>query len=256
MHSDCLTGEFSSSVAKKSSGVISSGAACGTEWVQFSAGWLKKPGSRVQREVGVWAFGRGAPRKVDFLNFSRAGGQDGLLFLLSSPLLCSVLSSLPESVLARELQRNERAPGHRVGRQNDKGSAIAGPFRDLFQPRRRPHVLRHSDLRPGAAPRCRPREERRIETTRPERDRKSATIMAGGTEPFPPLTAAADRQLHSEAAGLVRRRRKSSILGTELRVGDTGAPSLATGIAHLHGTAKVRCVVSAGRRRKKLADFS
>ncbi|KAK4233696.1 TLC domain-containing protein [Achaetomium macrosporum] len=61
--------------------------------------------------------------------------------------------------------------------------------------------------------------------------------MAGGTEPFPALTSAGDRQLHSEA-NAPRRRRKSSILGTELRVGDTGAPSLATGIAHLNGIAK------------------
>jgi acyl-CoA-dependent ceramide synthase len=64
--------------------------------------------------------------------------------------------------------------------------------------------------------------------------------MTGGSEPFPPLTAAADRQFHSAPdANVTRRRRKSSILGSELRVGDTGAPALATSIAHLNGTAKV-----------------
>jgi len=65
--------------------------------------------------------------------------------------------------------------------------------------------------------------------------------MAGGSEPFPLLTTAADRQLHSASndANGPRRRRKSSILGSELRVGDTGAPSLATGIAHHNGAAKV-----------------
>ncbi|KAK3905591.1 TLC domain-containing protein [Staphylotrichum tortipilum] len=65
--------------------------------------------------------------------------------------------------------------------------------------------------------------------------------MAGGSEPFPPLnTKASDRQLRSattDASG-ARRRRKSSILGSELRLGDTGAPSLATGIAHHNGAAK------------------
>ncbi|KAL2271551.1 hypothetical protein VTJ83DRAFT_922 [Remersonia thermophila] len=57
--------------------------------------------------------------------------------------------------------------------------------------------------------------------------------MAGGTEPFPPLTSAADRMtadLNSNS-NVARRRRKSSALGSDLRVGDTGAPSLATGIA-------------------------
>ena len=64
--------------------------------------------------------------------------------------------------------------------------------------------------------------------------------MAGGSEPFPPLPATADRQFHStNDVNGTRRRRKSSILGSELRVGDTGAPSLATGIAHHNGSAKV-----------------
>ena len=65
--------------------------------------------------------------------------------------------------------------------------------------------------------------------------------MAGGSEPFPPLPATADRQFHSATNDVngTRRRRKSSILGSELRVGDTGAPSLATGIAHHNGAAKV-----------------
>ncbi|GAB1320408.1 sphingosine N-acyltransferase lag1 [Madurella fahalii] len=63
--------------------------------------------------------------------------------------------------------------------------------------------------------------------------------MPGGTEPFPPLATAADRQLHSAGdVNTARRRRKSSVLGAELRVGDTGAPALATSIAHLNGTAK------------------
>ncbi|KAK4146176.1 TLC domain-containing protein [Dichotomopilus funicola] len=66
--------------------------------------------------------------------------------------------------------------------------------------------------------------------------------MAGGSEPFPPLSAAADRQFQSQSTATdtsaPRRRRKSSILGSELRLGDTGAPSLATGIAHLSGSSK------------------
>ncbi|KAK4039712.1 TLC domain-containing protein [Parachaetomium inaequale] len=63
--------------------------------------------------------------------------------------------------------------------------------------------------------------------------------MAGGSEPFPPLSTAADRQFQQTTTdNAPRRRRKSSILGSELRVGDTGAPSLATGIAHLSGSAK------------------
>ncbi|KAL2135643.1 hypothetical protein VTI74DRAFT_7593 [Chaetomium olivicolor] len=64
--------------------------------------------------------------------------------------------------------------------------------------------------------------------------------MAGGSEPFPPLPTASDRQFRPANGDMnaTRRRRKSSILGSELRVGDTGAPSLATGIAHLNGSAK------------------
>ncbi|EAA27759.1 hypothetical protein GE21DRAFT_4279 [Neurospora crassa] len=50
------------------------------------------------------------------------------------------------------------------------------------------------------------------------------------SEPFPELSSAADRQLHSEATA-ARRRRKSSGLGQALRVGDTGAPALATSLA-------------------------
>ncbi|KAK4157100.1 TLC domain-containing protein [Chaetomidium leptoderma] len=71
--------------------------------------------------------------------------------------------------------------------------------------------------------------------------------MAGGSEPFPPLSTAADRQLHSAATDntTTRRRRKSSILGSELRVGDTGAPSLATGIARHTGSAKDSTLSSA-----------
>lgn len=64
--------------------------------------------------------------------------------------------------------------------------------------------------------------------------------MPAGTEPFPPLATAADRQLRSAGdVNAARRRRKSSVLGTELRVGDTGAPALATSIAHINGAAKV-----------------
>lgn len=74
-----------------------------------------------------------------------------------------------------------------------------------------------------------------------EKKEKAEAAMAGDSEPFPLLTTAADRQLHSAAndPNGPRRRRKSSILGSELRVGDTGAPSLATGIAHHNGAAKV-----------------
>lgn len=74
-----------------------------------------------------------------------------------------------------------------------------------------------------------------------KKEGKAGAAMAGDSEPFPLLTTAADRQLHSAAhdPNGPRRRRKSSILGSELRVGDTGAPSLATGIAHHNGAAKV-----------------
>ncbi|XXH04886.1 pH-response regulator protein palH/rim21 [Hypoxylon texense] len=54
------------------------------------------------------------------------------------------------------------------------------------------------------------------------------------SEPFPLLNTSAD-QLHSGAdLAIARRRRKSSGLGSELRVGDTGAPSLHTGLARLN----------------------
>ncbi|KAI6269196.1 hypothetical protein MCOR27_009845 [Pyricularia oryzae] len=56
------------------------------------------------------------------------------------------------------------------------------------------------------------------------------------SEPFPLLSTSAD-QLHNAAdrvsASAVRRRRQSSGLGSELRVGDTGAPGLATSIANM-----------------------
>lgn len=59
--------------------------------------------------------------------------------------------------------------------------------------------------------------------------------MTSKAEPFPVLSTSAD-QLHSansEGAANARRRRKSSGLGSEIRVGDTGAPSLHTSLAHL-----------------------
>ena len=68
------------------------------------------------------------------------------------------------------------------------------------------------------------------------------TMSSGADgEPFPLLSAAmtADRQLASEMSAAARRRRKSSGLGSDLRVGDTGAPALATSLAHLNGSAKV-----------------
>jgi acyl-CoA-dependent ceramide synthase len=60
------------------------------------------------------------------------------------------------------------------------------------------------------------------------------------TEPFPPLSTVADRQLASEMSAAARRRRKSSGLGSDLRVGDTGAPALATSLAHLHGSSPLK----------------
>jgi hypothetical protein len=95
-----------------------------------------------------------------------------------------------------------------------------------------PRLDRQVPARPGLR-HCEPL----LHTKDKEKNKKQA-VMAGGSEPFPPLTSAADRQLHSEN-NVARRRRKSSILGSELRVGDTGAPSIATGIAHLNGSAKV-----------------
>ncbi|KAI0480771.1 longevity assurance proteins LAG1/LAC1 [Xylariaceae sp. FL0804] len=56
------------------------------------------------------------------------------------------------------------------------------------------------------------------------------------SEPFPLLNTSAD-QMHSAAENnLARRRRKSSGLGTEIRAGDTGAPSLHTGLASLQSS--------------------
>ncbi|KAI1375921.1 longevity assurance proteins LAG1/LAC1 [Hypoxylon crocopeplum] len=56
------------------------------------------------------------------------------------------------------------------------------------------------------------------------------------SEPFPILNTSAD-QLHSSTDhGSARRRRKSSGLGADLRVGDTGAPSLHDSLANLQGT--------------------
>jgi acyl-CoA-dependent ceramide synthase len=75
--------------------------------------------------------------------------------------------------------------------------------------------------------------------------------MAGGSEPFPQLIMTADSQLHSEHNRATRRHRKSSILGSELRVGDTGAPSLATGLAHHNGAVKVRYRFELEEKRKK-----
>lgn len=74
----------------------------------------------------------------------------------------------------------------------------------------------------------------------------------GDTEPFPLLSAAAaaDRQLASEMSAAARRRRKSSGLGSDLRVGDTGAPALATSLAHLNGSHKVRRYSLGGGIRK------
>ncbi|KAI1333703.1 longevity assurance proteins LAG1/LAC1 [Xylariaceae sp. FL0016] len=55
-------------------------------------------------------------------------------------------------------------------------------------------------------------------------------------EPFPQLNTGADH-MHSVAeSSNARRRRKSSGLGSEIRAGDTGAPSLQTGLASLQGS--------------------
>jgi very-long-chain ceramide synthase len=58
------------------------------------------------------------------------------------------------------------------------------------------------------------------------------------SEPFPLLSTAAD-QLHSSATEngtTTRRRRKSSAILEQIPAGDTGAPALATSLAHLGGT--------------------
>ncbi|OTB07166.1 hypothetical protein M426DRAFT_8894 [Hypoxylon sp. CI-4A] len=54
------------------------------------------------------------------------------------------------------------------------------------------------------------------------------------SEPFPILNTSAD-QLHSAADANTRRRRKSSVLGADIRVGDTGAPSLQASLESLQG---------------------
>src|SRR5207247_975680 len=78
------------------------------------------------------------------------------------------------------------------------------------------------------------------------------SAMASTTsEPFPPLGTAADRQLQSEMNAAARRRRKSSGLGQDLRVGDTGAPALATSLAHLHGSPQAK-VSSFVERRSRI----
>ncbi|KAK3374991.1 TLC domain-containing protein [Podospora didyma] len=59
--------------------------------------------------------------------------------------------------------------------------------------------------------------------------------MASASEPFPLLNTGADRQVHTSDVNAARRRRKSSGLG-DLRLGDTGAPGLASGLAHLNGS--------------------
>ncbi|KAK2070085.1 hypothetical protein P8C59_004614 [Phyllachora maydis] len=77
-----------------------------------------------------------------------------------------------------------------------------------------------------------------------------------GSEPFPLLNSSSADALHSIKPndGGACRRRKSSGLPVEMRVGDTGAPGLATSLAHLHGTAKDGSGPSstkrASRRRK------
>ncbi|KAL8371344.1 hypothetical protein RB595_001255 [Gaeumannomyces hyphopodioides] len=74
------------------------------------------------------------------------------------------------------------------------------------------------------------------------------------SEPFPLLSASTD--LHSSAdhgAASARRRRQSSGLGSELRVGDTGAPGLATSIAHLHQGGKDS---KRGSRRRKARSYA
>ncbi|KAI0013657.1 TLC domain-containing protein [Xylariaceae sp. FL0662B] len=57
--------------------------------------------------------------------------------------------------------------------------------------------------------------------------------MASSSEPFPMFNTSAN-QLHEH--GHTRRRRKSSALGSDLRLGDTGAPSLHTGLANLQSS--------------------
>ncbi|KAM0820761.1 putative TLC domain-containing protein [Seiridium cardinale] len=58
--------------------------------------------------------------------------------------------------------------------------------------------------------------------------------MAGDSEPFPTLNTAAGQFSTATDSNPVRRRRKSSALGQDIRAGDTGAPSLGTGLASIH----------------------
>lgn len=75
-----------------------------------------------------------------------------------------------------------------------------------------------------------------------------------GSEPFPLLSTSPD-QLHSAAnsasAAVARRRRQSSGLGSELRVGDTGAPGLATSIANMGQKPTKKDANKRGPRRRK-----
>ncbi|KAK8089375.1 longevity assurance proteins LAG1/LAC1 [Apiospora hydei] len=52
-----------------------------------------------------------------------------------------------------------------------------------------------------------------------------------GAEPFPAFNSSADQPYTASNDNNARRRRKSSALGQDIRAGDTGAPSLATGLA-------------------------
>ncbi|KAI0180277.1 longevity assurance proteins LAG1/LAC1 [Hypoxylon sp. FL1284] len=85
------------------------------------------------------------------------------------------------------------------------------------------------------------------------------------SEPFPLLNTSAD-QLHAHAdVASARRRRKSSGLGSELRVGDTGAPSLHTGLARLNENSALngngqkpsdaKDVSKKGSKRRKARSF-
>ncbi|KAK7989498.1 hypothetical protein PG989_009813 [Apiospora arundinis] len=52
-----------------------------------------------------------------------------------------------------------------------------------------------------------------------------------GAEPFPAFNSSADQPYTASHENNARRRRKSSALGQDIRAGDTGAPSLGTGLA-------------------------
>ncbi|KAK7908329.1 longevity assurance proteins LAG1/LAC1 [Apiospora marii] len=52
-----------------------------------------------------------------------------------------------------------------------------------------------------------------------------------GAEPFPAFNSSADQPYTASNENNARRRRKSSALGQDIRAGDTGAPSLGTGLA-------------------------